>query len=157
MLKGIDTRLSADTLFVLRAMGHGDTIVVADCNFPSESVAKSTTFGRPVVMDNLSAASAVAAVLSVMPLDTFVDDFAMRMEVVDNGSEIPPVQTEVQDAVDQAEGRHRLMMRVERYSFYDLARKSFAVLRTGERRFYGCFILRKGVIPPCPQVLTSLP
>jgi L-fucose mutarotase len=148
MLKGIDRRLNADLLYVLRAMGHGDMIVLADCNFPATSVAKLTVHGRPLSMESQSSAAAASAILSVMPLDTFVADFAMRMEVVGNASEIPVVQAEVQDAIDQAEGRHRPMIGIDRYAFYDLAKQSFAVLRTGEPRFYGCFILRKGVIPP---------
>jgi L-fucose mutarotase len=148
MLKGIDHRLNAELLFVLRAMGHGDMIVLADCNFPAASVAKSTTHGRPLSMENISSAAAAAAILSVMPLDTFVDDFAVRMEVVGSANDIPAVQSEVQEAIDHAEGRHRAMIGVDRYAFYDLAKQSFAVLRTGEQRFYGCFIFRKGVIPP---------
>jgi L-fucose mutarotase len=148
MLKGIDHRLNAELLYVLRAMGHGDMIVLADCNFPAESVAKSTTHGRPLSVENISSAAAATAILSVMPLDTFVDDFAMRMEVVGDASDIPAVQSEVQGAIDHAEGRHRPMIGIDRYAFYDLAKQSFAVLRTGEPRFYGCFILRKGVIPP---------
>lgn len=148
MLKGIDHRLNADLLYVLRAMGHGDMIVLADCNFPSESVSKTTSYGRTLSMENQSSAAAANAILSVMPLDTFVDDFAIRMEVVGDANDIPAVQNEVQDAIDRAEGRHRPLIGVDRYAFYDLARQSFAVLRTGERRFYGCFIFRKGVIPP---------
>ncbi|MEM7711247.1 MAG: RbsD/FucU domain-containing protein, partial [Pseudomonadota bacterium] len=83
-----------------------------------------------------------------LPLDTFVDDFAMRMEIVDAPDEVPPVQTEVQDKIDAAEGRPRPMVGVERFAFYDMARAAYAVIQTGERRFYGCFMLRKGVISP---------
>jgi L-fucose mutarotase len=83
-----------------------------------------------------------------LPLDTFVDDFAGRMEVVGNPAEIPAVQQEVQAEIDRAEGRHRPMIGIERFAFYDMARQSYAVIQTGERRFYGCFMLRKGVIPP---------
>jgi L-fucose mutarotase len=90
----------------------------------------------------------VNAILSVLPLDTFVDDFAGRMEVVGKPDEIPPVQAEVQAEVDRAEGRPRKMVSVERFAFYDMARQSYAVIQTGERRFYGCFMFRKGVIPP---------
>ncbi|WP_300585565.1 RbsD/FucU domain-containing protein [Marivita sp.] len=148
MLKGIDPRLNADVLYVLRAMGHGDALVISDTNFPADSVAQATVHGDLLRMENLTAADAIAAVLSVMPLDTFVDDFAMRMEVVDAPNKIPDVQNEVQAAVNTAEGAERLLLGVERFAFYDLARKSYAVIQTGERRFYGCFILRKGVIGP---------
>ena len=148
MLKGIDNRLNADVLRVLRAMGHGDVLIVADTNFPSDSVARATVTGELLRMENLTAAEAVQAILSVLPLDTFVDDFAGRMEVVGNPTEIPPVQQEVQAEIDRAEGRPRPMIGIERFAFYDMARQSYAVIQTGERRFYGCFMFRKGVIPP---------
>jgi L-fucose mutarotase len=148
MLKGLDNRLNADVLYALRAMGHGDTIVIADTNFPSDSIAQATVHGSLLRMENLTAAQAVEAVLSVLPLDTFVDDFAGRMEIVGNPDEVPPVQAEVQTAIDAAEGRPRPMVSIERFDFYDRAREAYAVIQTGERRFYGCFIFRKGVIPP---------
>lgn len=148
MLKGLDPRLNAEVLYALRAMGHGDVLIVADTNFPSDSVARETVLGDLLRMDNLSAAEAVEALLSVMTLDTFVDDFAGRMEIVDDPNTVPPVQEEVQKAIDHAEGEHRPMVSIERFAFYDLAREAYAVIQTGERRFYGCFMLRKGVIPP---------
>ena len=147
MLKGIDPRLNADVLHALRAMGHGDVLAIADANFPAESVARDTVLGALLRID-ATAPEAVAAVLSVLPLDTFVDDFAARMEVVDAPGEVPPVQAEVRAAIDAAEGRPRPMVGVERFAFYDRAREAFAVIQTGERRFYGCFLLRKGVIAP---------
>jgi L-fucose mutarotase len=70
------------------------------------------------------------------------------MEIVDSPDEVPPVQEEVQRAIDRSEGRHRPMVGIERFAFYDMARQSYAVIQTGERRFYGCIMLRKGVIPP---------
>lgn len=148
MLKGLDPRLNADVLHVLRAMGHGDVLVITDTNFPAESVARQTVTGRLLRMENLTAAQATEAILSVLPLDTFVPDFAGRMEVVGAPDETPPVQVEVQRAIDAAEGRARPMVAVERFAFYDLAKAAYAVVQTGERRFYGCFFLRKGVIPP---------
>lgn len=148
MLKGIDNRLNAEVLHTLRAMGHGDTLVLADTNFPSDSIARQTTIGTLLRMDNLTCGQAAEAILSVLPLDTFVEDFARRMEIVGNPSEIPPVQAEVQKAIDHAEGRPRPMQSIERFAFYEEAKKAYAVIQTGERRFYGCFIFRKGVIPP---------
>lgn len=148
MLKGIDNRLNAEVLYALRAMGHGDTLVIADTNFPSDAIARQTVLGDLLRMDNLTCAQAVAAVLSVLPLDTFVDDFAGRMEVVGDPSRLEPVQVEVQAAIDAAEGRPRKMVSIERFEFYERARGAYAVIQTGERRFYGCFIFRKGVIAP---------
>ena len=148
MLKGIDPRLNADVLHALRAMGHGDVVVLCDTNFPADQVARHTIYGELLRMDNLTSAQAANAVLSVLPLDTFVDDFAARMEVVDKPDEVPAVQAEVQAEIDRAEGKERTMVSVERFAFYDQARDAYAVIQTGERRFYGCFLFRKGVIPP---------
>ncbi len=148
MLKGIDNRLNADVLYALRAMGHGDVLIISDTNFPADSIARETVLGDLLRMENLSAGEAIQAILSVFPLDTFVDDFAGRMEIVGAPEEIAPVQREVQTAIDQAEGTPRPMIGIERFAFYEMAKQSYAVIQTGERRFYGCFMLRKGVIPP---------
>lgn len=148
MLKGIDHRLNADVLGVLRAMGHGDVLILSDTNFPADSVARATVTGKLLRMENLTCGEATRAILSVLPLDTFVDEFAGRMEVVGAPGEVPPVQSEVQAEIDRAEGRSRPMISIERFAFYDMARQSYAVIQTGERRFYGCFMFRKGVIPP---------
>ena len=146
MLKGINPLLNADVLHVLRAMGHGDDLIIADTNFPSDSVARQTIYGKLLRID-ASAADVVQAVLSVMPIDTFVDDAAARMEVVDEPKTILPVMTEVQDKVSVAGGPNP-MLPIERFSFYDRSKKAYAVIQTGERRFYGCFAFRKGVIGP---------
>ncbi|MBP1805615.1 RbsD/FucU family protein [Rubellimicrobium aerolatum] len=148
MLKGIDNRLNADVLYALRAMGHGDVVVVCDTNFPADSIARHTDLGELLHMENLTAAQAIEAILSVLPLDTFVEDHAARMEVAGEPATVPPVQMEVQNAIDAADGREARMAGVERFDFYDRAREAYAVIQTGERRFYGCFLFRKGVIPP---------
>lgn len=148
MLKGLDPLLNADLLYVLRAMGHGDDIVVADTNFPADSVATETVHGALLRLDGVDAPRAVAAILSLMPLDSFVPHPAERMEVVGAPDEIPPVQAEVQAAIDRAEGRPLPMGSIERHAFYARAKRAYAVVQTGERRFYGCFVLKKGVIPP---------
>src|SRR6187549_436622 len=135
MLKGIDPRLTADVLGCLRAMGHGDMLIVSDTNFPADSVARATVTGKLLRMENLTAAEAVGAILSVLPLDTAVDDFAGRMEMSGQPGEIPPVQAEVQAEIDRAEGRSRPMVGIERFAFYDVARGAYAVIQTGERRF----------------------
>lgn len=148
MLIGIDPRLNAELLYVLRAMGHGDVLVLCDQNFPAFSVAHDTVHGDLLRMDNLSSAEAARAILSVLPLDTFVDDFAGRMEVIDAPDKLPTVQQEVQSVIDLARGEPSPMVGIERFQFYDFAKEAYAVVQTGERRFFGCFFLRKGVIPP---------
>jgi len=148
MLKGLDHRLNADVLYALRDMGHGDVLIIADTNFPSGAIARETVLGDLLRMENLSAAEAAGAVLSVLPLDSFVEDFAGRMEIVGEPGTIAPVQAEVQAVIDAAEGTPRPMVGIERFAFYEMAKRAYAVIQTGERRFYGCFMFRKGVIPP---------
>ncbi|MEM9577655.1 MAG: RbsD/FucU domain-containing protein [Pseudomonadota bacterium] len=145
MLKGIDPILNADVLYTLRAMGHGDDLIIADTNFPSDSVARETVLGKVLRIDR-PAAEVARAVLSVYPIDTFVDDAAARMEVVGEPDTILPVMEEMQAEVRAVGGPE--MIGIERYDFYDRSKKAYAVIQTGERRFYGCFAFRKGVVPP---------
>ena len=147
MLKSLDPLLNADVLYALRSMGHGDELIICDTNFPADSVAHETVLGQLLRID-ASAARVARAVLSVMPLDSFVEKPAGRMEIVGKPTEIPPVQAEVQVEIDKAEGKSWPMGSIERFAFYDLAKKAYCVIQTGERRFYGCFVFKKGVIPP---------
>jgi L-fucose mutarotase len=148
VLKSIDPILNADVLYALRAMGHGDDLVISDTNFPSDAVARQTVLGRLLRIDNVTAGRAARAILSVLPLDPFVEKPALRMEIVGKPDEIPPVQSEVQAEIDAAQGRPSPMGSIERFAFYDLAKKSYCVIQTGERRFYGCFAFKKGIIDP---------
>lgn len=148
MLRNFDNRLNADVIQCLRAMGHGDDIVICDTNFPADSVSRHTVTGNLLRMDNLTSAQAIDAILSVMPLDSFVDKPASRMEVVGKPDDLPAVQQEVQAMIDKWEGRSWPMGSIERFAFYEAAKNAYAVIVTGETRFFGCFILKKGVIPP---------
>ncbi|MDP1730955.1 MAG: RbsD/FucU family protein [Devosia sp.] len=148
MLKGIDPLLNADVLYALKSMGHGDELIITDTNFPADSVARRTVLGKLLRIDGVTAGRAAKAILSVLPLDSFVEQPALRMEIVGKPNEVPPVQAEVQAEIDAAEGRAWPMGSIERFAFYDLARKAYCVIQTGERRFYGCFVFKKGVIPP---------
>lgn len=147
MLKNLDPLLNADVLHALRAMGHGDTLVLSDTNFPSESVARKTVLGKLLRID-ATCPRAARAILSVMPLDSFVEHATYRMEVVGNPKDIQPVQKEVQAEIDKAEGKPWPMGSIERMAFYEHAKKAYCVVTTAETRFYGCFIFTKGVIPP---------
>lgn len=147
MLKNLDPLLNADLLHALRSMGHGDDLILCDTNFPADSVARQTVYGKLLRVD-ADAPRAARAILSVFPLDTFVDDAAMRMEVVGNAAEVPLVQQEVQKEIDKAEGKAWPMGAIERFAFYEAAKKSYCVVQTLERRFYGCFRLKLGVISP---------
>jgi L-fucose mutarotase len=146
VLKNLDPLLNADILYALRAMGHGDEVVICDANFPAESVARSTVLGKLLRMDGVDAARAIRAVLSVLPLDTFVESPAMRMEVVGDAQALPNVQREAQIEVDHAEGRAVPFAPIERHAFYARARQAYCVIATGETRGYGCFVFTKGVL-----------
>ena len=147
MLKNLDPLLNADVLHALRAMGHGDTLVLSDTNFPSDSIARQTVYKKLLRID-ATCPRAARAILSVMPLDSFVEHAIYRMEVVGNPKDIQPVQKEVQAEIDKAEGKPWPMGSIERMAFYEHAKKAYCVITTAETRFYGCFIFTKGVIPP---------
>jgi L-fucose mutarotase len=146
MLKGIDPALSAEVLHVLMLMGHGDDIVICDVNHPAASIAKHTTHGKLIDMSGCDLPRAAAAILTLMPLDTFVDEPVMRMQVVGNPQGIVPVFERMQQTLDMAEGRSVRMGALERFDFYAAAKRAFAIIRTADLGPYGCFILRKGVV-----------
>ncbi len=148
MLKNLNPLLTPDFLYVLAAMGHGDDIVLCDANFPAESVARSTAYGRPVRVAGANLPDVARAMLSVMPLDESADGPVSRMAVTGDPQSVPPVQREVQTLVDAAFGRPLAIVPVEHAAFYELAGHAYAVVATGEPRFWGCFVFRKGVVPP---------
>jgi L-fucose mutarotase len=146
MLKGIDRAVSAELMLVLMSMGHGDDLLICDVNHPAATIAKATTHGRLVDMAGCDLPRAAEAILSLMPLDTFVPAPVFRMEVVGDPGRIMPVQAAMQAVVDRAEGRAITVEPLERFAFYAAARRAYAVVRTSDPGPYGCFILRKGVI-----------
>lgn len=143
MLKGIDPLLNADLLYILRAMGHGDEICIADGNFPAASLGQ-----RVVRVDGASGPRVCEAILSVLPLDEFVAAPAVRMEVGGDSSAEPEVCREYQQILDRVEGERWTLEKLDRFAFYDRARECFAVVVAGEPRLYGCLILKKGIIRP---------
>ena len=143
MLKGIDPLLNADLLYALAAMGHGDELVIADSNFPATSVAEGSILIR---LEGVDAPRAARAILSVFPLDSFVEAPLHRMEIVGDPDTVSPVQQEVHAVAREAEDGEVTMAGIERFAFYDRARTAFAVVQTGESRPYGCFVLTKGVV-----------
>ncbi len=147
MLKSLDPLLNADLLHALRSMGHGDDLVISDTNFPADSIARQSRYGKLLRID-ADAARSVRAILSVMPLDTFVDNAAARMEVVGKPTELLQVHKDVQAELDRAEGKSWPLGSIERFAFYEAAKKSYCVVQTMERRFYGCFIFKMGVVAP---------
>lgn len=146
MLKLIPPLISPELLLTLAEMGHGDDLVIADRNFPAESVAASTVTGRCIRLSNVDTTEAAREILKLYPLDSFVEAPVRRMGVVDDFSAVLDVHTDMQRVIDEAEGRPIRMETVERFAFYEAAAKAYAVVRTTEARPYGCFILKKGVI-----------
>ncbi|WP_062231990.1 RbsD/FucU family protein [Aureimonas sp. N4] len=145
MLKTLDPILTPDLLWVLAAMGHGDDIALVDGNFPAESVAAETISGELVNLGAVPIDRAARAILSLLPLDGFVDDPVRCMEVVGKPDEVPEPRAAVRAEIEAA-GESVPIVAIERYAFYEAAKKSFAVVKVADPRFYGCFLLRKGVI-----------
>lgn len=143
MLKGIDPLLTPELLAVLAAMGHGDELAIVDANFPAESCAR-----RLVRVPGAGSPRLLAAILSLLPLDDFVDEPAVVMAVVGDPTAEPEVCREFRAVLAQAEGRAVPLGRLERHAFYERTRQAFAVVQTGERRFYGNILIKKGVLPP---------
>jgi L-fucose mutarotase len=150
MLRSIDPLLTPELLFAMASMGHGDDLVVCDANFPAGSTAASTTHQSAIALPGVNAPTAVRAILSLFPLDEAVEKPVLRMEVKDAPDELPRVQLEVIDEVSASDGRpgRDRVGSLERFAFYEAAKRSYAVVWTGERRFYGCFVFKKGVISP---------
>lgn len=140
MLKRIPAQITPDLLHALASMGHGDTIALVDVNYPV------TRGQRALYLPGVNVVAALRAVLELMPLDTFVPDAAFVMQVVGDPSAQPPVVAEI-NAELSASGE-KAAASLERQAFYAAAAQSYAIVRTGERRFYGNVILTMGVIPP---------
>lgn len=141
MLRGLNPILTPDLLYVLRAMGHGDTIAIVDANFPGESAGPQC-----IRLDGVDASEVLRAVLSVMPLDTFVTDPARVMQVVGDAEAVPDAVAEFQQILHSDADTPVDLVGVERFGFYDIAKTAFAIVQTGERRLYGNIILTKGVL-----------
>ena len=143
MLKGIDPLLNAELLQILAGMGHGDELAVVDANFPAVTNAK-----RLVRLDGATSTRALEAVLSLLPLDDFVEAPVAAMQVVGDPNAIPEVVKEFHQVAEAAEGKKVTMERIDRFVFYDRAKAAYAIVATSERRLYGCVLVKKGVIRP---------
>ena len=150
MLKGIDQRLSAEIVHALMLMGHGDDLLICDINHPAAAIAARTTYGRLIDMAGCDIPTGTAAILSLMPLDTFVPAPVTRMQVVGDPEGQVPVFAAMQRVIDAAEGGPVGMQALERFAFYEAAGRAFCVIRTSDSGPYGCFLLKKGVVnlPP---------
>ena len=143
MLINVDPILSPDILKTLREMGHGDRLVISDINYPAHS-----NHNRVHRLDGLDMTAVMRAVLSVFPLDSFVDSAVHRMEVDNQPDEINDANKEVIDTIMEVSGDHWKIGSYERQEFYKQSRSTYAYITTSERRPYCNFILTKGVIKP---------
>jgi L-fucose mutarotase len=140
MLIGLDPLLTPDLLHALAAMGHGDTIALVDANYPA------TRGRRTLDLAGADIVRGLQAVLTLLPLDSFVPEPAVVMQVVGEPAAVPPVFQDI-NRVLAAHG-HKPAATIERHAFYAAAERAYAIVRTGERRFYGDILLTKGVLPP---------
>ena len=143
MLINIDPILSPELLHALRSMGHGDKLVLADANFPSASLAK-----KLIRLDGVNIPNAAKAILSVLPLDSFVDCPVERMEIDNNPDEINDVHQDLIDVLKISAGDKWKVGSIERFKFYEKAKQAYMIVSTTDARAFGCFIITKGVIKP---------
>ena len=142
MLKGISKKISPELLKILCEMGHGDEIVIADANFPSE------TFGKRVIRaDGIKGTEMLDAVLSLFPLDTYSDPNMILMQLMDCdvGKINPTIWEEYKDIANEHDKNVRVG-NIDRFEFYERAKDAYAVIATGELAVYANIILKKGVI-----------
>lgn len=140
MLKGIPKIISPELLKILCEMGHGDTIVIADGNFPSENYGK-----RVVRADGISGTDMLKAVLKLIPLDTYADFNFYTMELAGGDTETPEIWGEYAQIAKNADDNYKPST-LERFAFYEEAKKAYCVIATGEEKIYANIILKKGVI-----------
>lgn len=143
MLKGVPPAISPELMYTLMKMGHGDEVVLADGNFPADSHAQ-----RIVRADGLSVPDVLEAVLQFFPMDPYVDAPAFIMQPVPGDPPKPPIWADFQRLLNAAEGKDVTMAQVERFAFYEQAKKAYAVIATSETALYANLILKKGVVAP---------
>lgn len=142
MLKGISPLLSPELVKILMEMGHGDTLVIADANFPSASCGQ-----RVVRADGLGAAEIMDAVLSLMPLDSYVESAVSLMQLNPGDDYVPFIWDDFKKVVAAREGEQNIRF-IDRFEFYKQTKEAYCVIATGETALYACAILKKGVVKP---------
>lgn len=144
MLKGIPKIISPELLKVLCEMGHGDTIVIADGNFPAESMGRNA---KVIRCDGHGGAELLDAILKLFPLDTYVEKPVTLMQVVPGDPVETPIWDEYIRIISNYDGRGaEAITNIECFSFYEKAKQAYAIIATGESALYANLILQKGVI-----------
>lgn len=141
MLKGISSLISPELLKILMEMGHGDEIVIADGNFPSAAYAQ-----RLVRADGHDVPNLLDAILKLFPLDTYSENPVVLMEVVKGDSYKPEIWPVYEKITRQNFSTFKQFDMVERFAFYERAKKAYAIIATGEKALYANIILKKGVV-----------
>ncbi|MDF2613148.1 MAG: RbsD or FucU transport [Clostridia bacterium] len=141
MLKGIPSILTPELLKILMEMGHGDELVIADGNFPKfghpDNVIRCDGHGVPELLD---------AILKFMPLDKYVDYPVILMEVLPNDPVVPVIWDEYKQLIDKHGNDSQAVLPINKFEFYERAKKAYAVVTTSEAALYANIILKKGVV-----------
>jgi L-fucose mutarotase len=141
VLKGIPELIDPELLYTLASLGHGDELAIVDRNYPAASTGQ-----RVHHLLGVDATAAAEAILQLVPVDTFVGEPVIRMEVVGDPDEVPEVHRAFLEVVSRAAGREVRMASLPRFGFYERVRGAFAVVATSEARPYGCFLITTGVV-----------
>lgn len=140
MLKGIDKLLTGDLLKALCDMGHGDELIIADANFPAETIAK-----RLIRVPGIDGVRVAEAIMNVFPLDTYVEEPACVMDLTDGDKAKGMPEPVIWSEYMRVTGVEKLGL-IERFAFYERTKKAYLVIQTGEERQYGNLLLTKGVV-----------
>lgn len=144
MLKGIPKILSPELLKVLCEMGHSDRLVIADGNFPSESMGKNA---KVIRCDGHGVPELLEAILTVFPLDTYVETPVSLMQVMPGDNVETPIWDEYKEIISKFDERgEKAIGQAERFAFYDEAKTAYAIIATGESALYANIMLQKGVV-----------
>lgn len=144
MLKGIPKILSPELLKILCEMGHGDRIIIADGNFPAESLGRDIEVIR---MDGHSTCALLDAILQVFPLDTYVDTPVLMMEVLKGDNVETPIWNDYIQIITNYDNRgEAVISHIDRYEFYEQSRNVYAIIATGESALYANIMLQKGIV-----------
>lgn len=141
MLKGIPAIIPPELLKILMEMGHGDELVISDGNFPAASIAQ-----RLVRCDGHGIPEILDAVLKFYPLDPYVEAPVQLMQVVPGDPVETPIWDVYKEIVKKHEATSNKVENIERFAFYERAKKAYAVVATGEKALYANIILKKGVV-----------
>ncbi len=146
MLKGIPKILTPELLKILCEMGHGDRICIGDGNFPAETIGKDATVIR---MDGNNVPELLSAILEVFPLDTYIDNPAIIMKLMDR--DVGLIETSIWDEYAEIIAKHdkrgkAAIASIDRFDFYKEARQCYCVIASGESAVYANIILQKGVV-----------